>query len=63
MIRERVTRVRAGLALRDNDRGSVAATLAEMAQAGGPRLVEHQDEATALRSALTNMLNRKDSDT
>lgn len=62
-IRERVTRVRAGLMRQDSYQSSVAATLAEMAQAGGPRLVEHQDEAVALRSALTNMLNRKDSDT
>lgn len=63
VIRERVTRVRAGLVRQDSYQSSVAATLAEMAQAGGPRLVEHQDEATTLRSALTNMLNRKDSDT
>lgn len=60
VIRERVTRVRAGLVRQDHFKSSVAATLAEMAQAGGPRLVEHQDEAIALRSALTNMLNRKD---
>lgn len=60
VIRERVTRVRAGLVRQDHFKSSVAATLAEMAQPGGPRLVEHQDEATALRSALTNMLNRKD---
>jgi len=63
VIRERVTRGRAGLVRQDSYQSSVAATLAEMAQTGGPRLVEHQDEATALRSALTNMLNRKDSDT
>lgn len=61
VIRERVTRVRAGLVQQDGYQSSVATTLAEMAQAGGPRLVEHQDEAAALRSVLTNMLNRKDS--
>jgi hypothetical protein len=53
VIAARVARVRAALAQRDPDaRGSVAATIAELAKAGGPLLVEHQDEAAALRLTL-----------
>lgn len=53
VIAARVARVRAALAQRDpNTRGSVAATIAELAKPGGPLLVEHQDEAAVLRLTL-----------
>lgn len=62
-IRERVTRVRAQLDQRvGRPAASVAITLAEMEKPGAEVTLARHDEADALRSALTRMLNREDAD-